>query len=95
MTTTEFTHTGKMRVKIITKDFGIIATRHEPYSRGRYEDLTTELEELGDGCHKEDNSYTLQDEKGNAIVLNPFILRNSIYMVELQPADLTNLVHPK
>jgi hypothetical protein len=84
-----------MRVKIITKDFGIISTRHEPYSRERYEELTTQMEQIGDGCHKEDNSYTLQDEKGNAIVLNPFILRNSVYMVELQPADLTNLVHPK
>lgn len=84
-----------MRVKIITKDFGIITTRHEPYSRERYEELTTEMEVIGDGCHKGDNSYTLQDEKGNAIVLNPFILRNSVFMVELQPADLTNLVYPK
>ena len=84
-----------MRVKIITKDFGIITTRHEPYSRERYEELTTEMEVIGDGCHKDDNSYTLQDEKGNAIVLNPFILRNSVFMVELQPADLTNLVCPK
>jgi hypothetical protein len=84
-----------MRVKITTKDFGVVTTRHEPYSLERYEELITQMEQIGDGCHKEGNSYTFQDEKGNAIVLNPFILRNSVYMVELQPADMVNLVRPK
>lgn len=77
-----------MRIKIITKDFGIITTASVPYSEGALEEMTTQLEFIGDECHSGKASFTLKDEKGNIIVLNPFILRKSVYMIEMQPPDL-------
>jgi hypothetical protein len=70
-----------MRVVILTKDFGVIRTKEEPFDQQRFDDLTTQLEGIGDTCH-EKNSFSIEDDKGNRVVLSPYILRQSIFIVE-------------
>ena len=71
-----------MRIRIITKDFGIIQTTHEPFNEARYEELILQMEGVGDHCHNDKSSLSIQDDKGNTIVLSPYILRQSVFMVE-------------
>jgi len=71
-----------MRIKIITKDFGIVQTVSEPFNEARYEDLILQMEGVGDSCHEGNSSLSIQDDKGNTIVLSPYILRQSVFMVE-------------
>lgn len=77
-----------LRLKILTKDFGFFHTLPENYSQERCEEMVKMAEEIGDNCYKDDSSYSFCDDKGNVIVLNPFILRNSLYVVEVISVDL-------
>ncbi len=71
-----------MRIRIITKDFGIIQTTHEPFNEVRYEELILQMEGVGDSCYNDESSLSIEDDKGNTIVLSPYILRQSVFMVE-------------
>lgn len=71
-----------MKILVITKDFGVIKSAEEPFNQERFDDLTKQLEDIGDTCYKQDCSFSLEDEKGNRVILNPFILRQAVLMVE-------------
>jgi len=71
-----------MRIRIITKDFGIVQTAHEPFNETRYEELILQMEGVGDNCHNDQGSLSIEDDKGNILVLSPYVLRQSVLMVE-------------
>lgn len=71
-----------MRIRIITKDFGIVQTAYEPFNKTRHEELILQMEAVGDHCHNDGGSLSIEDDKGNILVLSPYILRQSVFMVE-------------
>lgn len=70
-----------MRVSLITKDYGVIRTAEEPFSEQRFDDLVKQMEDIGDSCD-DGSSFSLDDDKGNKVILNSHILRQAVIIVE-------------
>jgi hypothetical protein len=70
-----------MRVSLVTKDYGTIRTAEEPFSQQRFDELVAQMEEIGDTCD-DGSSFSIDDDKGNKVILNSYVLRQAVIIIE-------------
>jgi hypothetical protein len=67
-----------MRVRIITKGYGTVVTAHVPFDQCLFDAWVKEWEATGDNPE----CVSVVDEKGNTVILNKDIVKESIIVVE-------------
>lgn len=67
-----------MRVRIVTKGYGVILTAQEPFNQELFDSWSREWEEIGDSP----DCVSIIDDKGNRVILNKDIVKESIFIVE-------------
>lgn len=78
MTTNQTTKKKMMQMRVIHKQFGIIQSLPEEFNEFKLKEWIQTLEEIADGSNE---CLSILDDKGNYVVVNPHILKESVLMV--------------
>lgn len=72
-----------MRLQIVTKDYGVIRTPQEQFNQDRYDELVTQMEDIGDKISgNKADSLSVVDDRGNFVILSANILSQAVFIVE-------------
>lgn len=69
-----------MRMRIIHKQFGVIQSLPEEFNEFKLKEWIQTLEEIADGSNE---CLSILDDKGNYVVVNSHILKDSVLMVAM------------